>query len=102
MGTNLRRPEAIFTFQFIGIREIYYTYRAPLWNTINRNALDAQQFEAEVAGWLMDNSTADWKISTVDNALMVFVEAPDVLAFEKVFEMEHAKPNRARQLVNDF
>ena len=102
MGTNLRSPEAIFTFRFLGRHEDFFVFRAPTWNTSNRNNLDAQQFEGEVAGWCMDNANAEFHVgsfpnvsgyqpmpfaSEKGNSLCVYLKAEDVTAFEKTFEI---------------
>ena len=102
MATNLRNPEAIYTFRFVGRYEDFYVYRAPIWPTINRNALDAQQFEGEIFGWLVENAKDKWYLSSfkdVDgyfpmphasengNTLCVALNVIDLINFENSFEV---------------
>jgi hypothetical protein len=66
MATNLMRPSAKYTFRLIpDVKPGFYALRAPTWNTVNRRSLDAQQFEAEVTGWLLDaNTKGKWHVGS--------------------------------------
>ena len=92
---------AQFTFRIVGKDDKFFSLRAPTWKTANRGSLDSQQLEAQVAGWLMDNATGEWHVSSFKftpgyepmphafetaNALCVLIEsAADLVAFEKAF-----------------
>ena len=103
MATNLRSPEARFVFHSMGRQGKFYAFRATTYATINRNALDAQQFEAEVAGFLMDKAQGEWHVGSAKyvagyepmpfafingNALCVLIESEtDLSGFERTFEV---------------
>lgn len=104
MATNLRSPDARFVFRSMGRQGKYRAFRATTYPTINRTILDSQQFEAEVAGFLMDKAQGDWHVGSfkdvagyakmpfafeTGNALCVLIESnTDLVSFEQAFEVE--------------
>ena len=101
MTTNLRSEHAHYTFRYMGSVDGFHALRAPTWNTDNRRSLDAQQFESEVAEWLMDHTRGEWHLGCAKvadgyepmphafetmRALCVKIELiADLMAFERQF-----------------
>lgn len=56
---------AKYTFRLIpDVKPGFYALRAPTWNTVNRRSLDAQQLEASVTGWCIENVVGKWHVSS--------------------------------------
>jgi len=105
MATNLRNPAARYTFRLIpDVKPGFFAFRAPTWNTVNRRSLDAQQFEAEVTGWCVEQATGAWHVSsfkqvagyvgmphafaTARALCVLFAASSDVVRFEQAFAVQ--------------
>jgi len=104
MASNLRSENAKYTFRFMGKQGNFYAYRAPIWNTVNRKSLDAQQFEAELVEWFFNNAK-EIRISSfkeVDGyysmphafndakSICVLLEENEIISFEQNFNISRS------------
>lgn len=101
MASNLRSEHARYTFRRLGKQGSFHALRAPTWNTPLRSSLDSQQFQGEVAGWLIENAQGAWHVGRAPdvhgyarmphalrsrNALCVLIESDtDLAAFDQAF-----------------